>query len=713
MIVPIYFLVCGLAAGVAGVYFQDLLHPFGYVPTLPAALSLTAGFAFVYLLIQLIFMCLLKLLRPNQGVLPYLTECLSQAGVFVLLLPVLQIPIPMPHPLLEKVEPFLYLGAFVLLHLFFKLLTIFSATQTNEGSLSGVLGWGSIGVATALGAVISLTYWQSALLEARIADLEAAQTFKIGDAYIRAQSVYEGAIVTIDLPDELEENVVFRWSRHPDLSDQITHAYMTLEFNSRPATIIQEVISLDAEFWHELAISSARIPQDTTACSIQWYSQEQPAWLAQTGLRPPEPSSAQLLLGGPYALSPQGTESGPSVIIIAMDGLGREHLTHWGYNRPVTTGIDALAARGVSFENAFTPAAESAAAIMSMFTGMNPLRHGYLAGRSGNLPSEVKTPAELFKQRGYFTAAFTEGAQPEHEDLFYGSGFERGYDYFMPLYPTAAGRTTERPTALTQITHAGSKVTLDKAQRWITANRDRKFMVFIRLSELGAPRWQSRHGLGYAAPRPTVARPIDRYDTILQDIDQHLNSFFDSITQQMPQEPVIIFLSTFGLDFTEPGRGDWRRGGTGTIRLSESSLRVPLIITGPGIMPDKRNDLVSLLDVTPTLYNMLQIPLLHSMEGRDLREGHQTATPVSVMGNPVSLSIRTVQWRYVWNSGRAAFSSEMLDSPTQELIDVIRFHNNMAQPANLAGRETSTINNLHQTLKDYLETNTGISHPDN
>jgi len=349
---------------------------------------------------------------------------------------------------------------------------------------------------------------------------------------------------------------------------------------------------------------------------------------------------------------------------------------------------------------------------MSMFTGMNPLRHGYLAGRNGSLPSEVKTPAELFKQQGYFTAAFTEGAQPEREDLFYGSGFERGYDYYAPVYPTAAGRSSERPTALTQIAHAGSKVTLDRAQRWISAHQDRKFMVFIRLAELGTPRWQTRHGLGYAAPRPSVARPIDRYDTILQDIDQHLNSFFETLSRQLPEEPVVVFMSTFGLDFTEPGRGDWRRGGTGTIRMSESSLRVPLIISGPGIVPDTRNDLVSLLDVTPTLYSMLQIPLPHTMEGRDLWEGHQTATPVSVMGDPVSLSIRTVQWRYTWHSGRAAFSNEMLESPAQELVDVIRFHNNLAQPTNLVGRESSTINNLHRTLTDYLETHTGISYPD-
>jgi len=712
LIVPIYFLISGLAAGVTGIYFQDLLHTFGYAPTLHAALSLTAGCAFIYLLIQLLFMCLLKLFRPNRGVMPYLSESISQVGAFVLLLPILQINIPMPNPLLEKVEPFIYLGAFLLFHLFFKILTLFSVTQTDEGSLSGLLGWGSIGAATALGAVISLTYWQGALLEARIAALEAAQTFKIGDAYVRAQSIYEGAIVTIDLPDELEENLVFHWSRHPDLPEQVTHAYMTLEFNSKPALILQEVVSLDAEFWQELTISRAQIPKDATACSIQWFTQEQPAWLAQTGLRPPEPSLAQLLMNGPYAISSQGNDSKPSVIIIAIDGLGLEHLTHWGYNRPVTTGLDALAARGVSFENAFTPAAESAAAVMSMFTGMNPLRHGYLAGRNGSLPSEVKTPAELFKQQGYFTAAFTEGAQPEREDLFYGSGFERGYDYFAPVYPTAAGRSTERPTALTQIAHAGSKVTLEKAQRWITAHKESKFMVFIRLTELGTPRWQARHGLGYAAPRPSVARPIDRYDTILQDIDQHLNSFFEMVTQQLPEEPVIVFMSTFGLDFTEPGRGDWRRGGAGTIQLSESTLRVPLIITGPGIVPDKRNDLVTLLDVTPTLYSMLQIPLPHTMEGRDLWEGHQAATPVSVMGNPVSLSMRTVQWRYTWHSGRATFSNEMLDTPTHDLIDVIRFHNNLAQPANVMGRESTTVTNLRNQLRDYLVKNSGISYPD-
>ncbi len=713
MIVPLYILLLGIAAGITGIYTQHMLHPLGYVPDLQAAIALTAGAAAIYLCIQLLFFSMLKLFRPSQGAIPYVSECLSQLGALLLLLPVLGISLSLPHPALEKAEPFLFLGAFVILHGFFKLLTLFSATQTEEGSLGGFLGWGIAAGSSALVALIAFGAWQSALLEARRVALEAAQSFRLGDAYVQAQAIEEGAIVTLDLPEDRGAGMLFRWAPHPELSETVRQAWITLEFNANPPVLQQEVLPLNPASWQDLRLDIARIPEGATHCSIQWFTSEQPAWIAQTGLRPPEPSDEKILLAGPHAMERRAADPDPDVIIIALDGLGQEHIGHLGYNRNITPGLDALAAQGLSFDNMFTPAAEGPATIMSLFTGMPPLQHGYLAGHTGNLSRDIPLLAELLRERGYFTGAFTEGARPEQEDLPFGSGFERGMGYYDPSYPMTASRAADGPGAITQITHAGSKRTLDKAQAWIAAHNDMKYMAFIRLTELQAPRWQSRHGLGFAGPRPAAARPIDRYDTMLQDVDQHLDAFLREVRAQSEREPLIVVMGSYGLDFTEPGRGTWRRGGPGVPRMGESSLRVPLILAGPGVDPGLREDIRSLLDLTPTLHALLGLESDMAAEGQSLLHVVEGDRPISVMGNPVSLSLRSLQWRYIWHSGRAPFTREMLESPSQELIDVIRLHNNIAQPANVLSREASTVNRFRQILTEHLESQSGIAYTDN
>ena len=41
---------------------------------------------------------------------------------------------------------------------------------------------------------------------------------------------------------------------------------------------------------------------------------------------------------------------------------------------------------------------------------------------------------------------------------------------------------------------------------------------------------------------------------------------------------MVVVTSLYGLDFTEPDRGAWRRGAAGRPSLREPSLRVPLLM---------------------------------------------------------------------------------------------------------------------------------------
>ena len=72
---------------------------------------------------------------------------------------------------------------------------------------------------------------------------------------------------------------------------------------------------------------------------------------------------ASLVLGGPgprqgaeepVPRGPVGTGSGWSILLITIDTLRPDHLGAYGYDRPTSPNIDALAEEGTLFQQAFT-----------------------------------------------------------------------------------------------------------------------------------------------------------------------------------------------------------------------------------------------------------------------------------------------------------------------------------------------------------------------
>ena len=91
--------------------------------------------------------------------------------------------------------------------------------------------------------------------------------------------------------------------------------------------------------------------------------------------------------------------------------------------------VDALAERGLLFENAVSQSSWTRPAHLSMFTGLYPSEHGVRALMNRQRLSEsVPTLAAEMKKAGYTTAAFTGGvniAAPFGFDI----GFDLGFDF--------------------------------------------------------------------------------------------------------------------------------------------------------------------------------------------------------------------------------------------------------------------------------------------
>ena len=123
------------------------------------------------------------------------------------------------------------------------------------------------------------------------------------------------------------------------------------------------------------------------------------------------------------------------VLLVTVEGLRADHLSAYQYGRPTSAwtvdggqrelgralAFDDLAAGGVLFNNAFSPAQSTLTALKSILVGAPPEFGEVVTG----IDADVVTLAERFEAAGYMTAAFVSG-----ERLGAAGGFEQGFAKF-------------------------------------------------------------------------------------------------------------------------------------------------------------------------------------------------------------------------------------------------------------------------------------------
>ena len=115
----------------------------------------------------------------------------------------------------------------------------------------------------------------------------------------------------------------------------------------------------------------------------------------------------------------------PNVIFYVIDGAGADYMSVYGYNRRTTPNIDRLAAEGALFERAYSNSDWTRPSTASFMTS---LQHSVLGGFKNGfnvVPDDAPTMAQHMHGARYQTAVFT--ANPNAGRM---SGLERGVDFF-------------------------------------------------------------------------------------------------------------------------------------------------------------------------------------------------------------------------------------------------------------------------------------------
>jgi arylsulfatase A-like enzyme len=126
----------------------------------------------------------------------------------------------------------------------------------------------------------------------------------------------------------------------------------------------------------------------------------------------------------------------PSVLLITSDTHRADHIGAAGKVDILTPNLDALAQRGVMFEDCFTATNVTNPSHIALMTAVHP-RDTMILNNYRPLVEDANTLAEQFRAAGYATIAITSANHLGHEGSGLGQGFDRMY---RPRSPQIAAK---------------------------------------------------------------------------------------------------------------------------------------------------------------------------------------------------------------------------------------------------------------------------------
>jgi arylsulfatase A-like enzyme/Flp pilus assembly protein TadD len=281
----------------------------------------------------------------------------------------------------------------------------------------------------------------------------------------------------------------------------------------------------------------------------------------------------------------------PSVLLVTLDTVRADHLAAYGRKQAATPRLDALAARGVRFETAIAVAPLTAPSHASVLTGLLPPRHGVRDNGAFVLPSNLPVVAERFAHAGYATGAFVSGFPLDRR-----FGFARGFTVYDDRLP----RGDDRRRA--PYVERRADRTTDAALRFLGESGARPFFAWVHYFDAHAP---------YEPPAPFAERfAAAPYDGEIAFVDEQLGRLLDAVANR---PCYVVVTADHGESLGEHGED------THGLFVYDATLRVPLVVAGPGLGPRVSDVLARSYDVAPTLLDLAAIEALSPIDGRSLR----------------------------------------------------------------------------------------------
>jgi arylsulfatase A-like enzyme len=306
----------------------------------------------------------------------------------------------------------------------------------------------------------------------------------------------------------------------------------------------------------------------------------------------------------------------PNIVFILADDLGYADVACYGRPDLHTPNIDALAARGTRFLQAYANSAVCSATRTALITGRYQYRLAIgleepLATHPAGLPPEQPTLPSLLKKAGYGTTLIGKwhlGQLPKYGPL------QSGYDHFYGFRGGAVDYYTHSNDLWDddlKIEKAGYMTDLlgGHAIDVIRGYADSR-QPFLLSLHFNAPHWpweppgddseSKRLELGHLNINDWDGGSQQTYQRMIEALDQQIGRVLEALHNHgLAENTIVIFTSDNG---GERFADTWPFTGRKT-ELLEGGLRIPAIISWPARIPKGRTtDQVAItMDWLPTL----------------------------------------------------------------------------------------------------------------
>ena len=305
---------------------------------------------------------------------------------------------------------------------------------------------------------------------------------------------------------------------------------------------------------------------------------------------------AGLVVLAARALRPAAVTRDPglSVLVVSVDTLRADALGCYGRSDARTPWIDRIAADGVRFETARAHNVVTLPSHANLLSGQYPLRHGVRDNTGFRFPAERATLATILREKGWRTGAFV-SAFPLDSRFGLDRGFEV-YDDRLGGTDTSAFAMPERP---------GTE-TVRAALRWIDSVRGQRWLAFVHLYEPHFP-YEPPAALASSLGAAPYQGEVAAADAALAPLLEPL------LAAAGTGRMLVVFTSDHGESLGEHGEV------THGIFAYEATLRVPLLLRAPGLLPaEVVRTPVRHVDVLPTVLDLLGLEAPHDLPGRSL-----------------------------------------------------------------------------------------------
>jgi arylsulfatase A-like enzyme/Flp pilus assembly protein TadD len=295
------------------------------------------------------------------------------------------------------------------------------------------------------------------------------------------------------------------------------------------------------------------------------------------------------------AVSGAGTRvaRGADVLLVTIDTLRADSVGFAGNRRVETPVLDRLAAASRVFTSAHAHNVITLPSHTNILTGLYPFQHGVRENSGFTLSPKVPTLATVLKQAGYATGAFV-GAYPL--DSHY--GLNHGFDVYDDRFPRG-----ENPDEFTIAERRGNAV-VTPALAWWNAHRGGRRFLWVHLYDPHA---------AYEPPEPFASRYRDRpYLGEIAAVDSFLSPLLSPLLDRREPPAFVVVTGDHGEALGE--HGELTHG----LFAYEGTLKIPLVVWGPGIAPGRDDRDARHVDIVPTLLSALGVAPPPGLSGRSL-----------------------------------------------------------------------------------------------